>query len=652
MKTQTISISSTPSVLVRSITGDLRVAGWDRSELMVKTDGDMLELEPDSDPLVIACDEDLIIYLPRAANLNVEDVAGDASLQALNGPVTLGPVAGDLTIKDLGPLMLDTVAGDASLHNIGAVTAKSISGDFSLRGGNGPCAIETVGGDASIRDVNGPLAIDSVGSDLYVRNVNGPVNVSVGADAVLYLEPISGPAYDVTAGDDLIVRLPAEVKVKLHLTGGSSESVHVDFPGVELPEECASCEVTIGEVAEGMPEMILTAGDDLLVTSQAEKWEFASGFDSGEWGIPPIPPIPPISPLPPDFSERINRRVQAAMERSQIHAESVGRRVEAAGRKMEASMRRAEAKARAAEVRARRGQVDINIGRWNWDLTPRGPIQTNEPISNDERLTILRMLQEKKITLADAEKLLAALEGKQHFFPLTPTLPLRGRGKGRGQEENLMTDQERNQVLKMIEEGKISPEEGLKLIQALEQNLPDEEAAARESEAGQKPAEEAQTERSGLDVDPRIDRVKSVARRLWQIPLWIGIGIIIMSALGMYAIMQGPGMNFWFYCLTMPLLLGVVVITAAVGSRQARWLFVDVQQKPGEQPRRIFLGFPLPLKLAAWALRTFGHYIPELKKTNVDEVIQVVEAGFTGDAPLIVNVDEGDDGERVKVYIG
>ncbi len=72
------------------------------------------------------------------------------------------------------------------------------------------------------------------------------------------------------------------------------------------------------------------------------------------------------------------------------------------------------------------------------------------------------------------------------------------------------------------------------------------------------------------------------------------------------------------------------MIVAAIGSRKARWIFVDVHQKPGEKPARIFLGFPLPLKLAAWFLRTFGHYIPDLKKTNVDEVIQIVETGFTG----------------------
>ena len=39
--------------------------------------------------------------------------------------------------------------------------------------------------------------------------------------------------------------------------------------------------------------------------------------------------------------------------------------------------------------------------------------------------------------------------------------------------------------------------------------------------------------------------------------------------------------------------------------------------------------------------------IPDLQRTNVDEVIQVIETGFIGNEPLIVNVDEGEDGERV-----
>ena len=140
MHQQTVSVSSTPNLVIESIPGDLRVAGWDRSEIMVKTDGESLQISTKGDPIVISCDEDLILYVPRGANVKVEKVAGDAILQALNGPVTLGPVAGDLTMNDLGPVTLGTVAGDASLRNIGALNAETIAGDFTLRGGHGICA--------------------------------------------------------------------------------------------------------------------------------------------------------------------------------------------------------------------------------------------------------------------------------------------------------------------------------------------------------------------------------------------------------------------------------------------------------------------------------------------------------------------------------
>jgi hypothetical protein len=414
MQQKTIPVDPNAKVLVHVVRGDLRVAGWDRSELMAKTDGSDLELISSTDPITISCDEDAILYLPRNVNLQVEKVAGDASLQALSGPVTLGPISGDLTMKDLGPVTLGKVSGDASLRNIGALNAEDVSGDFVLRGGHGICAIDSIGGDASIRDIDGMVTIESIGSDLYVRNVRGAVNVTAGADVALYLAPLPGQTYDITAGDDLILRMSPDANVRLHLTGSSPDSIHVDFPGVQVPEDCRGCEVIIGQESDDMAEMLLTAGDDLLVTSQADSWESAADFgvgmrDGGEWNIPPFE-------LPDDFTESINRRVQEAMQRAQSHLEAANRRAESTGHrasiKIEAAMRRAEAKARAAEVRARRGQVNVHFGHRSWDETQPGPTQASVPVSDEERLSVLKMLQEKKISLEEAEKLLAALEGK------------------------------------------------------------------------------------------------------------------------------------------------------------------------------------------------------------------------------------------------
>ncbi|MGA2490639.1 MAG: hypothetical protein ABSF99_10730, partial [Anaerolineales bacterium] len=170
-----------------------------------------------------------------------------------------------------------------------------------------------------------------------------------------------------------------------------------------------------------------------------------------------------------------------------------------------------------------------------------------------------------------------------------------------GIEENEMTGQERNQVLKMIADGKITAEQGLQLMEALDQESPEEiQTPAPEVPTGEAAVNETPAKKPGQEVDPRVEQVKSTVQRLWQIPLWIGITISVLSAWGMYAVMHNVGMNFWFYFLLLPLLLGVAVIAAGVGSRQAHWIFVDMHPKPGQHSECILLGFPLPLKLTAW----------------------------------------------------
>jgi hypothetical protein len=207
-----------------------------------------------------------------------------------------------------------------------------------------------------------------------------------------------------------------------------------------------------------------------------------------------------------------------------------------------------------------------------------------------------------------------------------------------------MSSEERKQILKMVEDGRISVEEAMTLIKTLEETVEAHEDVFQ-TKAGQ-----------GFDKNeaPELEKTAEWARHLWQIPLWIGVFLTVFTAWGMYTIQQSAGYNFWFYCLTMWLMAGVAVIALAGWSRTARWLFVNVEKRRGDGPRHITLGFPLPIGLAGWFLRNFGHNIEGLCHTNVDEVIEAVSAATsaTDGAPLIVNVDEGEDGERVQVFIG
>ena len=211
-----------------------------------------------------------------------------------------------------------------------------------------------------------------------------------------------------------------------------------------------------------------------------------------------------------------------------------------------------------------------------------------------------------------------------------------------------MSAEERKKILQMVQDGKVSAEQAASLMRALDADADPQGAEAEvefvETEAG-----------SGFESNDasEFEEVKSRARRFAMIPLWIGVFIAVLSAWGIYSVQQRAGINFWFFCLLVPLLFGVLLIAIGAGGERSKWLYVNVDRRNAQDwPRNITLGFPLPLGLTAWFLRTFGQYINGMQKTNVDEIIQILDATGTSGAPLIINANDNEDGEHVQVYIG
>jgi hypothetical protein len=210
-----------------------------------------------------------------------------------------------------------------------------------------------------------------------------------------------------------------------------------------------------------------------------------------------------------------------------------------------------------------------------------------------------------------------------------------------------MSSEERKKILQMLEEGKISAEQAASLMRALEEDVDEVDAVEAEVlETGTSAADE-RTDSS------HFEEVKSRARRFAMIPLWVGVFISVVSAWAIYAVQQAAGVNFWFFCLLVPFLFGVLLIALGARGQSSKWLYVNVDRRNAQEwPRNITLGFPLPFGLTAWFLRNFGHNIHGMRNTSVDEIIQILDATGKSDAPLIINANDGEDGEHVQVYIG
>lgn len=363
---KTISAGRTPKIMIDNIGGDLSLVGWEGDDILLKGDEDEMHFKQDGDQVTISCDDDISLRVPKASSVFINRISGDASIRGVMGGIELKDIEGDLSIRDVDSVAIDT-----------------IQSDFSLRGAKGHLSVKSAHSDVSIRDVDGNVSLESVADDLALRDVRGNVSANVAEDVVLYLNPQAGKVYSVTAGEDILLVMPPKANATLTL---SADEINFDWKGIANEEDAATRVVTLGD---GSANVTLKAGSDIRISNQSNAGDTAEDFGNFagidvDWS---------------GFGERISRQVEQATRR--------------ASKQVDEAMRRAdEARKRVDERAGRKARAAVAVGRWNWDLSSKGvPMPSKPPVSEDERLLILKMLQEKKITAEEADNLLSALEG-------------------------------------------------------------------------------------------------------------------------------------------------------------------------------------------------------------------------------------------------
>lgn len=366
---KTISAGRTPKIMIEFIEGDLSLVGWEGEDILLKGDEDEMQFNQDGETVSVSCQDDLSLRVPKAASVFVKKIVGDASIRGVMGGIQVQDIEGDLSIRD-----------------VNSVAVEKLHSDFSLRGAKGDLFVKSVDGDVSIREVDGNVLLESVVDDLALRDVRGNINANVAEDVVLYLNPQAGNVYSVNAGEDILLVMPPKANATLNLNG---DEIDIEWKGIPNDEDATNRVITLGD---GSAIFTLTAGGDIRVTNQADAGETAEDFGNFagigmDWS---------------GFGERISRRVEQATARAQ--------------RKIDEATRRIEHKTRDIDRRSARFKGGLEVGRWKWDFGlgshPKGvPMPNKSPVSDEERLVILKMLQEKKITAEEAEKLLASLEG-------------------------------------------------------------------------------------------------------------------------------------------------------------------------------------------------------------------------------------------------
>lgn len=457
MDKYTYDLEADDPLVILEVHGDLEIKGDDIMQVMVKAEStEDLQVDQQGEVITIRCQSDCKVRVPAQARLRIERAHGDFTLKAVEGEIEIREAHGSLSLRRTGPLTIGSIHGDCE--------AKGIDGNFEAG---------TIEGNLSIRDLQGELHCENVAGNLALENVDDSIEARAGGNAVLRLDPAPGQNYSIHAEGNIAWSMPEDASALVTIEAGGR--IVASLPGVEAKNWRSPCTITVGEgeaevelkaggnvvLSPQGPRLDLGDLPGMNFTVDAE--EATRGFSDqitqqieaqmamleqqleahlanisvnlNASGMNPEQ-IERIKAQAREASERANERAQERMRRAQ---ERLNRKLASVQMRAEQRARQAEQRARQTEERARRMEDRMQKRSWgfNWSesarpsvppvppippVPPRGPVPgsfmpnpppPSDPVSDDERLTILRMLQAKKITLEQAEKLLAALEGKE-----------------------------------------------------------------------------------------------------------------------------------------------------------------------------------------------------------------------------------------------
>jgi len=201
-----------------------------------------------------------------------------------------------------------------------------------------------------------------------------------------------------------------------------------------------------------------------------------------------------------------------------------------------------------------------------------------------------------------------------------------------------------DQILKMLEEGRITAEEADQLLSALG---PDQGVGIVGGDAVLSEAILPEPAGAG-DEQPDFGRF----RGLWRIPFVIAAGSLLLSGLGLAFMYQADERvaTLGFLCIWSIFLLAFVATILLLLARRAPWLHLRVQEQDGH---RFAISLPLPLGLAHWILAIARNFVPKDQAMHLETADAFVTAMQEDpkSEPIIINVDD-DDGDKVELYIG
>ncbi|MBG7610554.1 MAG: hypothetical protein IZT55_06775 [Anaerolineae bacterium] len=405
-----IETTDTQKIIITQVGGNLNLKGWDQSDIRFSSTAEAGQIEENEHEIRISCPGNCSLRVPHQAIIEIRQIGGHLNAKTLDGELYVGKAGGNVILKDIAKTRFEIIGGQLS--------AKRIRGDMHL---------ESIGGSAVVHDVDGQFAANAVGANLHLQQISGGINTRVNGNAVLRFSPVSWQVYNVEAGGRIRCQLPEDAGVMLKIISGAQK--------IEVKRKGGQEVIREGEhvlaLGDGDASVNLSAGGKVTIASDTQgAAEFDSNID-----IDPdrdsFGSFDEFGTMAEEIAQNVGFQVEAQLEMlgEQLETQLSGLALSAnmAGlsqdkaRKLEQKMKRAsERAAQRAEQAAERMQSKLDrklasvhrkAARQTYGQTSRYQSNETDPVSEEERMLILQMLEEDKISVEQADRLLSSLEG-------------------------------------------------------------------------------------------------------------------------------------------------------------------------------------------------------------------------------------------------
>lgn len=397
MNEKRIPVGEHALVHLNDLSGVLRVSTWQENEILAQCDT-AIDVAEEGQTITLTCKGDCALTLPEALGFRFDEVRGDAHIVKIRAGIEGNKVQGDLLLASTGTCSIGAVGGDAAANN-----------------GAGDLQLGAVGGDLSVDTLTGNLSA-AVGGDLRVSSATGGITANTGGSARLEYSSVSHGAYAVQAGGNIDCRLPGDADVTVNLQYGGSLRTSDPFRPKSGPGHLARY-----VLGNGQAVMNLMAGGDIILRGgsehpNADPAERTAAEDIGR-----------------EFADQMEDAMRQVAGNLESQLAAMARELDAqlggipngdaiAARvheQMQKVIARAEAKvekaARRAEKRAVRAREHAAKARSHgagvsWSAARPQRVRKVATVSDEERMAVLRMVADGKLSVDEAEQLLAAME--------------------------------------------------------------------------------------------------------------------------------------------------------------------------------------------------------------------------------------------------